>query len=412
MEKIIRFLKGHVQIRITGQEPIRFLNLCKMRGIMLWNITYHKQKIEACIRIQDYFLLHDILRKTGTRATVIKKNGMPFFIPVIKKKIIFILAVVLVFLYLWNMSNYIWRIECVGNQMITTECLMDFFKEHQVVCGMKKEAVDIEELEFELRKTFPRITWVCISFQETKMLVSVKENTYFEKEEESAVATGSNLIADKDGTIISMITRKGIPCVKNGDTVNKGDILVEGNVPIYDINGEVCSYQLYQADATIIAKTKETYRHSIDNIYVEKVYTGKERDILTLVCYDRAFTMPSYPILYQNYEIITQKTQFKLFHNFYLPFYRYKHHLREYVNSPRKYTAEECENILNQDLEKIMLSFQQKGVQIIQKNVRIKENIKKTELIADFVIYERIGVSDPIPEGELDIPEKISEDTD
>ena len=45
-----------------------------------------------------------------------------------------------------------------------------------------------------------------------------------------------------------------------------------------------------------------------------------------------------------------------------------------------------------------MLSFREKGVQIIQKNVRIKENVKKTELIADFFTYERIGIARAISE--------------
>ena len=64
----------------------------------------------------------------------------------------------------------------------------------------------------------------------------------------------------------------------------------------------------------------------------------------------------------------------------------------------KKHSEQEVKEILYNDLEKIMLSFREIGVQIIQKNVRIKENVKKTELIADFFTYERIGIARAISE--------------
>lgn len=398
MDKIIRFLKGYIQIKITGQEPIRFLNLCKMRGIFLWNINCNDQKIKACMRAKDYFLLHDILRKTGTKATVMKKNGMPFYIPRLKKKCIFFLAVILVLCYLLNMSRFIWRIDCEGNQIITDENILDFLEENDIHCGTEKKEIDIEAIEFELRKKFPQITWVCLSFQETRLLVSIKENQYVTECYSKEESNGTDLVANKDGIIVSIITRKGIPCVKAGDTVQKGDILVRGSVPVYDEAGEIIKYQIYDADATVIAQTKQQYVHSIDNIYEMKIYTGREKYCQSISFHDKVFKLPSFPNTYENYDMVSQKTQCRLFKHFYLPLYRYEQYIREYVKYQKKHSEQEVKEILYNDLEKIMLSFREKGVQIIQKNVRIKENVKKTELIADFFTYERIGIARAISE--------------
>ena len=108
--------------------------------------------------------------------------------------------------------------------------------------------------------------------------------------------------------------------------------------------------------------------------------------------------MPSFPNTYENYDMVSQKTQCRLFKHFYLPLYRYEQYIREYVKYQKKHSEQEVKEILYNDLEKIMLSFREKGVQIIQKNVRIKENVKKTELIADFFTYERIGIARAISE--------------
>ena len=44
----------------------------------------------------------------------------------------------------------------------------------------------------------------------------------------------------------------------------------------------------------------------------------------------------------------------------------------EYYNKESKYSVEECEKIMNQKLEEICKTFIEKGVQIIEKNVKIK----------------------------------------
>ena len=43
---------------------------------------------------------------------------------------------------------------------------------------------------------------------------------------------GTDLAAPKDGMVVSIVTRSGVPLVSAGMEVKKGDILVEGGVPI------------------------------------------------------------------------------------------------------------------------------------------------------------------------------------
>ena len=87
----------------------------------------------------------------------------------------------------------------------------------------------------------------------------------------------TDLIADKNGVITSMITRKGVPMVSVGDTVKKGDLLVKGELEILDDSGEVSGYQYCASDADIFLKTSYEYREKIRLKRKEKHYSGKEK---------------------------------------------------------------------------------------------------------------------------------------
>ena len=97
---------------------------------------------------------------------------------------------------------------------------------------MTKASLNCEEKEKQLRAAFPVVTWTSIYFEGTKLYVEVKEN---EKETGGhQQPQGMDIVASEDGVISSIITRNGIPQVKAGDTVEKGQILVSGAVPVYD----------------------------------------------------------------------------------------------------------------------------------------------------------------------------------
>ena len=76
-----------------------------------------------------------------------------------------------------------------------------------------------------------------------------------------------DIVASEDGVISSIITRNGIPQVKAGDTVEKGQILVSGAVPVYDDGQNIVKYQIYEADADITILTKTHFHDQVKEIY-------------------------------------------------------------------------------------------------------------------------------------------------
>jgi len=271
----IRYVRGFLVIKVDGDYMERFFNMCRMHDIDLWGILKEKeQEKDICMceaYAADFFKMPPLLKKTGTKVHVVKKKGLPFYFPFIKKRIIFFAGVFVCLALLNYVTDYVWAIEYVGNLQVSDDELSDFLERESIHYGMKKSSINCEEKEKKLRETFQNVTWTSIYFEGTKLYVEVKEN---EKSEPVQIETrGTNIVANEAGTITSIVTRNGVPKVKAGDWVEKGQVLVAGGVPVYDEGKNIINFQIYDADADIYIRTPLEYKCEINSGYPVMIYT-------------------------------------------------------------------------------------------------------------------------------------------
>ena len=335
-----------------------------------------------------------MLKKTGTKAKVLHKSGAPFYVPFMKKRVLFFMSLMLCLGMLYAVTDYIWAIEYVGNVQISDDELNNFLDSEEIHYGMKKDVLDCEETEKSLRASFPNVTWTSIYFQGTKLYVEVKENEKKEPVIESV--QGTNLVATEAGTITSIITRNGVPKVKAGDIVEAGQILVEGAVPVYDEAQNVIDYQIYNSDADISIQTQLLYKEQLEKTYPLIQYTENEHKSIFLEIFGYHMESPVIGKKYQNAEKVTQKHQVCLLDNLYLPIYYGNKCEKEYHLRYLEYSEEEMINILNDSFEKFILCLHEKGVQIIEKDVKINKNKNGMELIANMSVIKQTGKEETI----------------
>ena len=171
-----KYLKGYLRIKVWGFSPERFMNLCSNRGILLWEIVRDEDTYYMNISINGFYKLRPIVKKTGTKVAILEKYGLPFFLPLLQKRKIFLAGMLLsVAFWMWS-SLYVWDIEISGNYQITQDVFESFLKEQQVKVGMRKSGLDIEELEKEIRRELPQVTWTSARLTGTRLQIAVKEN--------------------------------------------------------------------------------------------------------------------------------------------------------------------------------------------------------------------------------------------
>ena len=70
-EKIQRFIRGYVRIRVRTVSYDRFLNICALHGFYIWDLTPRKCHHELNISIKD-FQLRPLARKTEPISALLK----------------------------------------------------------------------------------------------------------------------------------------------------------------------------------------------------------------------------------------------------------------------------------------------------------------------------------------------------
>lgn len=394
MIEFLKYMKGYLRIRVWGFSPERFMNLCSNKGILLWNIVREGDVYYMNINLKGFRSLRPIVRKTGTRVVILERYGLPFFLPKLLRRKVFVAGLFLaVAFWMWS-SFYIWDIELEGNYQITTDVFESFLKDNQVTIGTRKEQLDIEELEKEIRREFPQITWASARLSGTKLIIAIKENDapILAESGETQAAAGRDLVSEYDGTVVSIVVRSGVPLVKAGDVVEKGTVLVDGKVPVYNEDATVREYYLVDADADIILEHTRNFSARLAFDYIKKEYTGRERKSYYLRIGEKELKLPSEDSFLVQDSLIRESRPV-LFEKLSIPIYLGSRTDREYQNVEYEYTLEEAKAALAEKLSAFLVSLEEKGVQIIEKDVKIDTNSGSWVISGEFLVREPVGKS-------------------
>lgn len=279
MDSMGKYIRGYVRIRLESPAPERFFSLCVHNRIPLRNLTQEGSCYEMELSARDFLRVGRFRRKTNARIHILRKNGLPFFLHRAQKRKAFFLGILLGLVLLAICSFRIWDIQIAGNRYYTTPVLLETLSEWEISCGMAKRNVDCQKLMQKIRQTFPGIVWVSARLEGTCLIIDIKENDEIPQETPVKEDTRScwDLTAPWDGTVVSIITRAGMPMVKPGDLCKKGDILVSGAVAILDNDSQIQRYEYVRSDADIVIETRFPYYDEFSRTITVKSYPGEQK---------------------------------------------------------------------------------------------------------------------------------------
>lgn len=280
-EWILNYWKGYIQIQIVGDSYDRFLNLCAYHGISLWKLTVEGNVYTAYLMRKDFKKLKNIVKKSHAKVRIRQKHGFPFFLHKYRKRKVYAVGIAAAFLVLFWLSCHIWNISIDGNVSQTDDVMFEYLEQTGVRYGMLKAQLDCKALAAELRNYFSEFSWTAAEIRGTHLLIHVKEGI-LETEEEMAglknpdSGTAADLISETSGTVASIYVRNGRAVVQVGDTVEQGEVLVSGFLPIQNDDGEIAGWQQVQADADIVIKRTVEYQDEVLQKQAAKEYTGRK----------------------------------------------------------------------------------------------------------------------------------------
>ena len=224
--KLLRLLLGYVEFQATGGFPERFLNLCNINGITLWNVQNDGVKVKACTPIKAYRNIRKPAHKSGMKVKITRKRGLPFFVKYNKARVGVLIGAFVSVVLLFLSSCVLWDVEVTGNTKIKNEELLESLSGYDVRVGSVKSEIDTKSVESQLLKEYPELSWASINIFGMKAVLEVKENKDMPEIIDDNIPM--NIVAKKDGRIILVNGYSGTNVVKENDVVLSGDLLISG----------------------------------------------------------------------------------------------------------------------------------------------------------------------------------------
>lgn len=390
---ILNNLAGYLRIRVEGYSPERFLNLCCYHGIFLWNLRPAKGAYEMNIRVRDFRRLRPMVRKSRAKVRIIQKRGAPFFIHKYRGRKLFFTGSVIAICLIFLLSSFIWRIQIDGNLARTDEVLLSFLTEKGIACGMAKKNVDCDRIEKDIRMEYDDIIWVSAYVHGSCLKIKVRENPdRKELQTEAEAEAPMDIVAEADGIIQKIITRKGNPLVREGSEVKKGEILVSGSVEVKNDSDEVTGYQYRVSDADIIAQTTVAYTDILDRMHPVWKDTGKKIWRFWIETPGRLYLFGRRELPYPEYNALTCRYILYLERHFPFPVSVRVERSKESRKEEISYTDREAREILSYNFEKFCARLEKKGVQISENDVKIYRETNRYSAKGKLVLSGPFGI--------------------
>ena len=249
MIQILRLLKGYVEFCAEGGFPERFINLCNIKGINLWNVKNDGVKVFAFTTECEFKELEMPAENSGMTIKIIKSRGLKSFTKRHKWRCGALLGIAIAFFFWAFMSGFVWEIEIAETNTVNVEDFTESLANLGVKIGARKSEIDIIQVQNQLLNEYSELLWVSLNIFGGKVQVEMSE--FVEQKEITDTKTPVNIVAKKNGEIVLVKGYSGVNVSKEGDNVTKGSLLISGVVQNFD-----GSEYLTRARGQIFAKTE------------------------------------------------------------------------------------------------------------------------------------------------------------
>ena len=326
--------------------------------------NYHK--------LEKFFKLYNI--------SLIRVEGKKKYLFLFKKYHIFIISVILGIMFMYLLSNIIFDVEIMTNKENLKEIIRNELEKHDLKkYHFVKSFKEKEEIKKDILTNYKnQFEWIEIERNGSKYSVKLLERI-IEKEETNNQYR--HIVAKRNAVIKEIKATNGQIIKKVNDYVNRGDIIISGNIIKNDeIKNTV------KAEGKIYGETWYNVSVELPRTYNKMIYTGNEYERFTLNLFDKRlflFGKKDYANFeYEDKLILDSKI---------LPFSLSKTKVKETKLDSYFYTYQDAYlKGLNLAREKLLDSLSRDSQILLQKKLKLYEENSKIIVEVFFKVYEDI----------------------
>lgn len=377
---------GVVTVQIEGFFTERFINLCKINNIKIWDIrNIVKGVIRFKINIYDFKKLKKVAKKTKCRVKIKNKKGLYFILFRYRKRKFIFLFLFLAIICCIIFSTFIWQIDITGNISITNEKIIEELKNSGIYIGKNKIGINKKQVINEFRTKMEDISWVGIQIEGSKAIIEIVEKTKLDEDKIQNTKLG-NIVSSKSGTITKIIPENGTAVFKEGSFIEAGTVAIEGTI-----------YSKYIEPIKVAAKglVRINHEYQYENTYeykeVKKNYTNIIRYSIGIT-FDSKENMLNYLNKDKKYDITKVSKSINIFgHNISFDIYTCKEYEDVIVNKSKSELIEDANIDIENYLKNEILSNAKDG-NLIDQTIDIVELESGIKVVTKYIVNEEVGM--------------------
>lgn len=230
-------MTDRVVLRVRGRMPEKFLAKAAERGILIGRAERtgdRELRVETGFREARRLLA--LAEEYRLDAAVVSMHGRPVWLRRIRERSTLSAGIMLGLMILTLFTSRIWRVEAVsldgatGGDTLTA--IEQFAADRGAGPGAKRGRIDREALSQEILLRWPELTHAAVKLRGVCLTVeTAAEEPAPEIYDGSA---GRDLVALRDAAVLYVEPLAGRACVREGDVVKRGQLLICGEERISD----------------------------------------------------------------------------------------------------------------------------------------------------------------------------------
>lgn len=388
ISKLWKFLNGYVIISIKGYNIEKLINKANQNNLKIYSVKKDKNLATLTISPKDFKGFKKLSRKYKCKIKIINKNGFFRVLLFFRNNIFYIVGIFVALLFIFFMSQRIWIIDISGNSNISNKNILKFCSENSLYLGCNKNKIDGKKLSENLKIKYNTISWINISVKGSTAIIKLSEDKPINKIEK--MDKPCDVVASSNCKILSIVTNKGTPMVKKGDTVLAGDVLISSMlVPSGQEENPVNDFVSAKGD--IKGLVQRNYSFTIPFNISEKAYTNNIKKEYSIKIFSKEFQLNKIK-LYDKFDKNENIVQLKLGESCPLPFFIKTQIYREYILENKKIDVETAKKKAEkQILDYIILNYDTK-TDIISVNKKYNKTDISLEVSTEIISEENVGI--------------------
>ncbi len=306
--RLWNYLRGYVIIIVDGFFTEKFINICAHRNILLWDVKVQSDRTFTMrMSIKGFRLIRPIARKAKCRVRVLRKTGIPFILNRYRRRKAFFAGALIFIALIYVLSSFIWNVEITGNKRLETAQLEEILANNGIKTGILKYGIDTDNAVSNIMLHMEDISWISITVHGTKAKVQVRER--IPVPEIIPMDEPCDIVATKDGMIKNVVAKEGIEAVVEGDTVQKGQVLISGSIPL---KGDEKGFRYVHAMGKVAARTWYEEESPVILSETERLKTGKEINAHSLILFSWKLDLPHRKNDFSNFSVTEERKQLSI----------------------------------------------------------------------------------------------------